>query len=234
MIARFGLDRGPRPLKITLKSRPSLPELPDTGDTPQAYRRGLLLIAGLTLWLVGWLLYRWIAHPAWLRQLPAVVGEMVVLAETAGAVTLAFLWAGLTWRTWRDLRRARARAVPEVSLDALQSLSPRAFERYVAGLFRLKGYRVVVRGRSGDLGVDLEITAKGGRRAIVQCKRYQNTVGAEIVRELFGTMVHERVAWAFLVTTADISPAARRWAVGKPLTLIDGETLLQIAAALRG
>ncbi|UCC50822.1 MAG: restriction endonuclease, partial [Anaerolineaceae bacterium] len=54
----------------------------------------------------------------------------------------------------------------------------------------------------------------------------------DIVRELFGTMIHERVHHAFLVTTADISDAARQWATHKPMTLIDGPTLVDIASSL--
>ncbi|MCA9937479.1 MAG: restriction endonuclease [Anaerolineales bacterium] len=114
----------------------------------------------------------------------------------------------------------------------IYALSPGAFERYVAGIFRRKGYRVKIRGGSGDLGVDLEVTNQHGKRAIVQCKRYQHTVGAEVVRELYGTLIHERAAHAFLVTTADISTAARDWSQGKPITLIDGETLVHIAYTL--
>jgi restriction endonuclease Mrr len=52
------------------------------------------------------------------------------------------------------------------------------------------------------------------------------------VRELLGTMIHEQVHHAFLVTTADISPAAREWAQTKPMTLIDGQTLVALAEAL--
>jgi restriction system protein len=86
---------------------------------------------------------------------------------------------------------------------------------------------------SGDLGVDLVITSTGGKRAIAQCKRYRSTIGPDIVRELYGTLMHEGVSHAFLVTTAEISDAAREWARGKPMTLIDGPTLVQIATSLR-
>ena len=57
-------------------------------------------------------------------------------------------------------------------------------------------------------------------------------IDPKIVRELYGTLVHERAAHAFLVTTAVISDAAREWASNKPMTLIDGKTLAQIAAVL--
>jgi restriction system protein len=102
----------------------------------------------------------------------------------------------------------------------------------VAQLFRKKGYKVALRGGSGDKGVDLELQQAGGRRAIVQCKRYRRPVGPEVVRELFGTLVHERVSHAFLVTTADISNSARDWAQGKPMTLIDGNLLAQVSDKL--
>ena len=46
-------------------------------------------------------------------------------------------------------------------------------------------------------------------------------------------MIHEGVHHAILVTTADISQAARDWARSKPMTLIDGQALVQIAESLR-
>jgi restriction system protein len=189
------------------------------------------------MWIIGiitglffiWIVYRWLGQPAWLDRLPALLNESMSLAETASAFTLAVIWSGL-W--WRHQQGNTAGPLP-LSREHLFRLSPSAFERYVAGLFRQKGYRVRVRGQSGDLGVDLEIRDEWGRKAIVQCKRHQNTVGAEVIRELYGTLIHEGANRAFLVTTADISDAARNWARSKPLTLIDGQTLVEIATAIR-
>lgn len=196
----------------------------------KAARSGWLLAAVLTLLTLFWLFYRAVVQPAWIGRLPDPAYELLRLVETANAITLALLWAVLGWRRWQ--RQRSTPLPPVVSVNDLYALSPGAFERYVGGLFRRKGYKVKLRGRSGDLGVDLEITRRDGRRAIVQCKRYRHTVGAEIVRELFGTLIHERVSHGFLVTTADISDAAREWAANKPLTLIDGDLLVQIATAL--
>ncbi len=44
--------------------------------------------------------------------------------------------------------------------------------------------------------------------------------------------MHEQAAHAFLVTTAEISKATREWTQGKPMTLIDGATLVKIITAL--
>jgi restriction system protein len=190
-------------------------------------RWGWLVLAALTALLLAWFGYRWLGHPAWYDQLPLAQKQLISLIETAAATTCAFIWTGL-W--WHQQRREQAQERDgHVALPHLLALAPDAFEAYVARLFRTKGYGVAHRGRSGDLGVDLELIDRRGRRAIVQCKRYQNTVGAVVVRELYGTLVHEGVAHAFLVTTGDISDAARRWAAGKPLTLIDGQTLVAIA-----
>jgi restriction system protein len=202
----------------------------------RAYARGLVVIATLTLWLIAWLAYRLVWQPAWVRGLPSMLAELVMLAEAASAFALAFLWAGLALRHWRAAEPASAaERRPAATRNYLYELSPRQFERYVAAIFRRKGYQVELRGGTGDHGVDLELhDLRTGRRAIVQCKRYQKTVGEELVRELYGTLLHELAFHAFLVTTADISDAARAWALRKPITLIDGATLVEIDAALFG
>jgi restriction system protein len=187
------------------------------------------IIGLLTAVYLFWLLVRAIGQPNWLLQLPSIVTEFVRLVEFAWLATLIVLW-GLIW--WRG-RQENLQPLEPLSLDQLYNLHPAEFERYVARLFRKKGYKVSVRGRSGDLGVDLVIMRTGGKQAIAQCKRYRNTIGPDIVRELYGTLIHEGVSHAFLVTTATISESARTWAQGKPMTLIDGQTLVALAHSLQ-
>ena len=188
-------------------------------------------------WIIGlltavyllWLLVRAVSQPAWLSHLPSLLSELLRLAEIGWLATLLVLWGLVWWRGWQE----EAKPLAPLTLEALYNLHPADFERYVARLFRQKGYKASVRGRSGDLGVDLVVTRQGGKRAIVQCKRYRNTIGPDIVRELYGTLMHEGVSHTFLVTTADISDSARAWAQGKPMTLIDGPTLVEIAQSLQ-
>lgn len=188
-----------------------------------------LVVVGLSIAVSAWLIYRWLFRPSWPSALPEGVQEVLTLTDMAAALTLVVLWVGLAWR----YHRKRQQQLKALSLEQLYHLSPEGFERYVADLFRRRGYLVILRGRSGDHGVDLELNGPKGRRAVVQCKRYQNTVGEEIVRDLYGTLIHEAADRAFLVTTAEISNAAHEWADGKPITLIDGGTLVQISRAMQ-
>ncbi len=186
------------------------------------------LLAVLTGLFVLWVFGRYgLAADALLRA-PRGLLDLLGLLTAAGFLTLIMLWTVVFWQK-REL--ARQSVLPEMSLDELYALSPRAFEHYVAELFERRGYKVEVRGRSGDLGVDLMLTQANGRRAVVQCKRYRHPIGPEIVRELFGTMIHERAVHGFLVTTAEISDGARSWAADKPITLIDGASLVRLNPA---
>ena len=208
--------------------------------TPRAGRRrkratrvGMAIIGTLTVWLLAWLVYRWLVRPAWLGLLPGLLAELVALIETAGAFTLAVLWSGIGLRYWRQSRdNGHSFFLQPLTIEQLQEINPKEFERFVATLFRRKGYRVTMRGGKGDHGVDLELESPQGREAIVQCKRYRSTVGEKVVRDLYGTLLHEKVVHAFLVTTADISDAAREWARGKPITLIDGGLLAKIVLVM--
>jgi hypothetical protein len=217
MIARFDWQIGRRPARAAAQ--------PGWG---WSQRMVGWLLGGLTAVFLLWLLFHHLYADEF-ALLPALVDEMVRLLEAAGLVTLAALWGVWFWQRQRPVPVPPA---PTLSLTELYALSPTEFEQHVAHLFRQKGYKVTQRGRSGDQGVDLELVRPGGKRAIVQCKRYQRAIGPDVVRELYGTLVHERVAHAFLVTTAPISDAARDWARGKPITLIDGKLLVETAERL--
>ena len=206
-------------------------------QSPQFRTQQTQAVSAHSRWIIGlltavylfWLLIRVVSQPDWFSQLPSIFSELIHLVELSWLATLVVLWGVVWWRARQEVLRP---FLP-LTIEQLYNLHPAEFERYVARLFQQKKYKVTVRGRSGDLGVDLMVTRPGGKRAIVQCKRYRSTIGPDIVRELYGTLMHEGVAHAFLVTTADISDAARAWAQGKPMTLIDGATLVEIAQSLQ-
>lgn len=142
-----------------------------------------------------------------------------------------FVWGAWGWLAWRafDARRKLAAKLRAARTRAqLLALTPSEFEAWTGELFRRRGYRVINTPDTADHGIDL-IVHRDNERGIIQCKRYRGTVGEPIVRDLYGVIIHERADRGYLVTTANISEQAHRWARGKPLELIDGERLARLA-----
>lgn len=119
-------------------------------------------------------------------------------------------------------------------LAKVQSIDPYAFERLCQRLLRKNGFtQVEVTGKSGDGGID----GKGVVRVnlvsfhvLFQCKRYQGSVSAGMVRDFRGAM-QGRADKGLIITTGTFTPDARREATrdGAPaIDLIDGQALCQL------
>jgi restriction system protein len=120
-----------------------------------------------------------------------------------------------------------------LGLPDLMTLDPIDFENLVAELFKAMGMQVMTTQRSGDGGVDVRAMdpdpIRGGK-LVIQVKRYRHTIPPAPVRDLYGTMLHEGATKGILVTTAELGPSAKQFAVGKPLTLIGGTQLVELLA----
>jgi restriction system protein len=116
-------------------------------------------------------------------------------------------------------------------LDQLRAMSPRKFEQFTGLLFRRMGYVVKITTASADKGVDLFLE-KDGRSAIAQCKKYKGNVGQPVVRDFYGTMIHNKADQGYIVTTGTFSLPAQNWARGKQIHLVDGAELMDWAESL--
>ncbi len=105
------------------------------------------------------------------------------------------------------------------------SLDGRQFEKELNDLLRLRGYDTNLTQYSADGGVDILIR-DGKRKIIVQCKAHKNYISPGIIRELYGTMIHEKADEAWLVTTSGFYSGARDFARDKPIRLITIQQLL--------
>ena len=109
-----------------------------------------------------------------------------------------------------------------------EQMTPEEFENAVCTFFNAIGYNLSVTQRTRDGGIDLDGRSGGlGQgRVIVQCKRYSDPVGVNVVRELFGVVSSDpSISESFLVTTSTFSKDARDFARGKRITLIGGVEL---------
>lgn len=123
----------------------------------------------------------------------------------------------------RELEHLRTLGQPS-ALARLKQIDPTVFEFLTALLFEERGYPAVTTGKPGDEGVDV-LLQDGEYVGVVQCKRYDGSVGQPTIRDLYGTMFHNGAEEAYLVTTGTVTRQARDWAFGKPIYLVDGDAL---------
>ena len=112
--------------------------------------------------------------------------------------------------------------------DKVGALSWRQFENLIHEYFRRNGYAVTEAVAGPDGGVDLHLR-KDDTNATVQCKHWRKKkVDARIVREQFGVMTAAGADECFVVTSGKFTEAARDFAKGQPITLIDGSRLAEL------
>ena len=113
----------------------------------------------------------------------------------------------------------------ENSREALLALKPDEFEHLIGALYEKLGYAVTVTQRSRDGGVDVEAkrTDAGGRAVVlVQCKRYEDVVRVQAIRELMGVVSRRQANKGVIVATCGFTPPARQEAEATPMIeLID-------------
>lgn len=120
------------------------------------------------------------------------------------------------------------------SIQALRDMPWQDFELLVAEVYRNKGYDVAETGLGGaDGGIDLQMQ-RGDENIIVQCKRWCSTsIGAPIVREMYGLMNHYGVDGVKIVCVGKFTKEAVAFAEGKPIELVSGDDFLQLLRSVQ-
>lgn len=124
-------------------------------------------------------------------------------------------------------------------LETIKAIKPDAFERLCQRLLRESGFiKVEVTGKTNDGGIDgvgvLRVNLLSFQVSF-QCKRYQGSVGSNLVRDFRGAMIG-RCDKGLLITTGSFTSEARKEATrdGAPtIDLIDGEELCELLKRLK-
>lgn len=141
------------------------------------------------------------------------------LQITVLVFSIILVLARLLWLKRKQKERQRL-----LLADSL-ALSPTEFEQRVAMLLTDLGWQnVQLVGGSGDGGVDIR-AENDGFRYVVQCKRYKGLVEPTHIRDLAGTLTHEKADRGLLITTGHVSDQTRAWIKGKPVFIWDGSLL---------
>jgi restriction system protein len=132
---------------------------------------------------------------------------------------------------WWNERTARARAklaliTRQEGLVSIAALTWQEFEELVGELYRRLGFDVRPRAQDGaDGGIDI-VLEREGKRTLVQCKHWKSTtVGAPIVREMMGLIIHQQAVSGKIVCSGKFTRQAVEFAQGKPIELINGDAL---------
>lgn len=105
---------------------------------------------------------------------------------------------------------------------------PLMFEHFVADVFeKAKGGSTWVSPSSGDFGVDFEHRTEEGLY-LGQVKCYQNDVAFDPIALIHSNMVKMRAKGGYVITTSSFTTAARQYAEGLDIELIDGVKLVEL------
>lgn len=163
----------------------------------------------------------------------AAIGHPNLLLTALTPVLLVAFFAGLFWLASRERLLRRRRLQQASSMYRLWALMPDDMADMATELFRLEGYVVTENKRpdEADGGVDFEID-KAGKTWLVQVKHWRHEVGVDKARELWGLVADEGAAGGVLLGTSGFTDAAREFADGKDLRLIDGPEFLSLRSQL--
>lgn len=191
------------------------------------------VVAGLPWWVgvsLAVLVYigvRFILPAMWTNSSPALKGVSTGLQHVAWLFPFPFLVAAAISFS-KNLGR-RNLVDTQTGIHSIRELHWLDFERMVGEVFRRQGYHVEEQGGSApDGGIDL-VLYKGGRKLIVQCKRWKNAqVGVSLVRELYGVMTAEKADSCIFISSGTYTADALTFSDGKPIQLIGGEKLASL------
>lgn len=124
--------------------------------------------------------------------------------------------------------------------DRLPEMHWRKFEELAAEFFHREGYKVQLGPGSNDDGVDVRVwkpdsDPTDNPLCLVQCKRHKAKVDRVTVKGLYADIEHEGAEYGVIVTTSELSPAARSTvaARGYPIREIEREGLRKWLSLLR-
>ena len=170
------------------------------------------------------------AAPAVLNEMGAYMSRQIYVTLASFMqyiVPIAFLiGAGIS--AYKG--RYRARLLDNQSgIASIRAMSWQDFELLVGEAFRRQGYMVEERGGSApDGGIDL-VLHQGGKKTVVQCKRWKSySINVSLVRELYGVMAAEGADECVFVSSGTYTPDAINFARDKPIRLINGGELAKL------
>jgi hypothetical protein len=184
----------------------------------------VVVIASVAVGIWGWMVLLFLlAPPVWfVMMIPNLILSSVYGEHPSTDRLAAFKGADAHWNRTAEPFAEHANAVKGwIRMTGLD------FEKAITRILKARGFDARVTKASGDGGVDIEILVNGRLDTVIQCKRYKSACGPSVVRELYGAMLHAGAARAVLICLGGFSAAAKDFAWGKPIRLVDSKQLIE-------
>ena len=158
----------------------------------------------------------------------ALVNEVhVSLAPVFAPVVALALLAPVTFSFLKSSRKKKLHDLRE-EIKTIQELSWKQFSEQVAEAYGNMDYLILKNDFTTDPSVDL-VLRKSANLYLLQSRYWRNRkIGLREVRKLYTLMHNKQASGIFLLTTGIFSREARRYAIGRPINLIDGIQLVEL------
>lgn len=133
-----------------------------------------------------------------------------------------------------EIIRAKFIGVPGTKTETIQfllNLQPREFECLIERLYNSMDYETELTPAQKDGGRDVKARKQivgQQERLLIECKRYGDVVGVEIVRALYGVVTDEKANKGVLITTGRFTKDAQEFAERNSIELINGNELVPL------
>lgn len=131
--------------------------------------------------------------------------------------------------------RAKYIGLPENHIETvefLQNMNPRDFEHLIERLYDSMGYETELTTPQKDGGRDIiakQVKPAKRENLLIECKRYKNSIGVPIVRQLLGVVSSEKSNKGVLITPTKFTKSAVKFSQENPrIELIGSEEIIPL------
>jgi restriction system protein len=156
----------------------------------------------------------------------------VSLGPLLAPVVAVALLSPVTFSFLKSNRRQKLHELRK-EIKSIQDLSWPQFKELTAEAYRQTGYLILDSGPyTEDRDIDL-VMRKSANLFLLQARYWRNRkIGLREVKKLFSLMHEKQASGVYLLTTGVFTREARRYAVGRPITLVNGIQLVELLAGL--
>lgn len=173
-------------------------------------------------------------QPWWISALVGMAGfgiAQLIFPPVAPWVALPFFIIAL-YVAYRQLRTVSPGQV-DARLQALRELSWESFSKRIADAYRRQGYTVEPAQNVQHAAYDFKLT-QNGRVTLLQCRRWKvNQLGIGPLEDLARAVSGSDAYRGICIAAGNVSPNAREFVAGKPITLVTGIELATLMGKIK-